>query len=254
VEPSSDEALSLVTLVRSSPELKLRILYTHGGHSYDVPPGSIPDIQRVAAQERDSIVALAKRVPGGVEGVITGVGSTPTCSHPPADGLEGISEMHPGNYLLYDVTQMLIGSCTREQIAMRVLTRVVGHYPSRASNPTQPAPAVRTNSLFARTGNTIQIDCGWTGCSQQGKENGFGEIEKYGSSASSNLVITNLKQEAGSVTTIDGSPLNFADYPLGTLMAILPWHSCAASHQHRRIYVTDGGDDIVDTWATVDGW
>lgn len=34
---------------------------------------------------------------------IVGVGSTPTCSNPVA--LKGVTEMHPGNYIYYDVMQ-----------------------------------------------------------------------------------------------------------------------------------------------------
>lgn len=43
-----------------------------------------------------------------------------------------------------DYQQFLIGSCTMNDIAVRVLTRVIGHYPDRGQ---------------------ILIDCGWTGLS-----------------------------------------------------------------------------------------
>ncbi len=83
-----------------------------------------------------------------------GVGSTPTCSCPP-EHLRGVTEMHPGNYLLYDSMQATIGSCEVGDIAVVVNTRVIGRYPSR---------------------NELVVDLGWTGILGQGAEAGFGMI------------------------------------------------------------------------------
>ena len=44
--------------------------------------------------------------------------------------------------------QHLVGSCTKDDIAIRVATRVVGHYPDR---------------------NQILVDCGFLGLSHDGK-------------------------------------------------------------------------------------
>lgn len=206
------------------------MLYTHAGHSYDVSYGDISAIKKISEDERDAVVKfknILKENNINVENVKTGVGSTPTCSHPPSH-LEGIDEMHPGNYFTYDFNQYLIGSCSKEDIACKVLTRVVGHYPKT---------------------NKIQIDCGWTGTSAQGKEFGYGCIED-----SEELVIENLKQEAGTVTTKDGSEIDFGKYPVGKILKILPWHSCASIHQHRRVYVVDEEERVVDEWECADGW
>lgn len=35
------------------------------------------------------------------------VGSTPTCSNPAAN-LQGVNEIHPGNYIFYDLFQVII--------------------------------------------------------------------------------------------------------------------------------------------------
>ena len=47
-------------------------------------------------------------------------------------------------FLPVDYQQFLVGSCKMDDIAVRVLTRVIGHYPERGQ---------------------ILIDCGWTGLS-----------------------------------------------------------------------------------------
>lgn len=96
------------------------------------------------------------------------IGSTPSCSHPVKD-MARLSEVHPGNYVFYgaytkiltylieshmffkgkwvcccvlDVQQSIIGSCSLEDVAVKVLTRVIGHCPHR---------------------NQLLIDCGWSG-------------------------------------------------------------------------------------------
>lgn len=46
-----------------------------------------------------------------------------------------------------DVQQSLIGSCSLEDVAVRVLTRVIGHYRHR---------------------NQLLVDCGWTALSHDG--------------------------------------------------------------------------------------
>ena len=113
---------------------------------------------------------------------------------------------------------------------MRVLTRVVGHYPKS---------------------NTLLIDCGWTGASAQGKEAGYGAFPLH-----PELRIANLKQECGEVGPADGvSPLQYARYPIGSLLALAPHHSCASTHQHAEVHVLD--DDrttVIDTWKVCKGW
>jgi len=115
-----------------------------GGHAYDPPPANYdrqsPEVwvQQVAAAERDAGAEAAKVVRGalrlhtsgsgsGSNGVLGGrhhhhgvsaaadaerlsvsVGSTPTCCLPPSDGYgsAGVTELHPGNYVLLDAAQV----------------------------------------------------------------------------------------------------------------------------------------------------
>ena len=68
--------------------------------------------------------------------------------------------------------------------------------------------------------------------------------------------ISNLKQECGEVSTADGATLEYARYPIGSLLAIAPHHSCAATHQHQHVYVVAEPTDrtIIDTWRICKGW
>ena len=102
VDPDDPSSADLARRLHDSPHCTLAGIYTHGGHSY----GASGDkgITEIAELERDAVVGFAGRCrTAGVPTV--GVGSTPTCSHPPAS-LEGVNEMHPGNYLVYDSMQV----------------------------------------------------------------------------------------------------------------------------------------------------
>ena len=57
------------------------------------------------------------------------VGSTPTAVH--AHSLAGVSEMRPGVYMFNDLDQLALGSCRPDDLALSVLTSVIGQYPER---------------------------------------------------------------------------------------------------------------------------
>ena len=114
IDPESSDAIKLADEIVRENKATLTGLYTHGGHSYNAPS---PDkIQEYSIQERDSIVLLSQKLSSKHKNLIVGVGSTPTCSKPPSDGLKGITEMHPGNYITFDYNQCVIGSCTIDQV------------------------------------------------------------------------------------------------------------------------------------------
>lgn len=201
--------------------------YTHGGHSYDEADAKA--VVAVAEKERDVTLSFAAKLrAAGIEVPSVGVGSTPTCSCPPAH-LDGIDEMHPGNFVYYDMMQTTIGACAPTDVAVRVLTRVLGHYP-------------KTNMLL--------VDMGWTGVSAQGKEHGYGAFLDEPT-----LKLKVLKQEAGEVESADGSPIDFSKYPIGSILAFAPWHSCAATHQHANIHVlAQDRETITESWRICKGW
>jgi len=60
---------------------------------------------------------------------VVSVGATPTCSR--GRNWAGCTELHPGNYLFYDVQQVAAGSATWADCACAVLTRVISVYPDR---------------------------------------------------------------------------------------------------------------------------
>ena len=103
-DPNDPSSVALVRMLVESGVTMLAGIYTHGGHSYDA--ANAAEIVRIAEQERDVTAGFRAKLRSiGLNVPVAGVGSTPTCSLPPAQ-LDGIDEMHPGNFLYYDMTQV----------------------------------------------------------------------------------------------------------------------------------------------------
>ena len=64
-----------------------------------------------------------------------------------------------------------------------------------------------------------------------------------------------LKQEAGEIESSDGSPLDYSRYPIGSILQLLPYHSCAAVACLARMQVVaEDGDTITDAYEICRGW
>ncbi|XP_038162255.1 D-threo-3-hydroxyaspartate dehydratase-like [Cyprinodon tularosa] len=140
-----------------------------------------------------------------------------------------LSEVHPGNYVFYDAMQSIIGSCSLDDVAVRVLTRVIGHCPHR---------------------NQLLIDCGWAGISLDGAgklPTGYAVIEGH-----PNLKLLSMTQEHGRVEPISG-PLDYSKYPIGSLLTLIPYHSCATAMMHPVYHVHSEGC-LLGKWTPTRGW
>uniref|UniRef100_A0A8B9KJR5 Zgc:162816 n=1 Tax=Astyanax mexicanus TaxID=7994 RepID=A0A8B9KJR5_ASTMX len=125
--------------------VELTGIYAHCGNTYGCKGEE--QIKAVAQQTTAITLQFMEKLKAiGIQGPKSSIGSTPSCSHPVPE-MAMLSEVHPGNYVFYDVQQSLIGSCKLEDVAVRVLTRVIGHYPHR---------------------NQLLVDCGWTALSLDG--------------------------------------------------------------------------------------
>ena len=229
VPSDSDTALKMVEKILSLPNAEFSGIYTHYGASYHCHGAE--EIKNSSAAAWGRLIDLANRIRAkGIECKNVGIGSTPGCSQPPDQKyVEGITEFHPGNYVFYDVCQVNIGACVEEDIAGKVLTRIISHYPD--------------------TGHML-IDCGWLALTLDslGKlPTGFCVFE-----GEPKLRLETMTQELGTVVALDGK-LDFSKYPIGSTLKILPNHACATAAMHPVYYVHDG-DTVVDEWRPVRGW
>lgn len=107
---------------------ELRGVVTHAGGSYDAI--GVAALERAAEEERAGTVAAAKMLrDAGLPCPVVSVGSTPTAHF--ARDLTGVTEVRAGVYVFFDLVMAGIGVCSVEDIALSVLTSVIGHQHSK---------------------------------------------------------------------------------------------------------------------------
>ncbi|XP_063223800.1 D-serine dehydratase-like isoform X2 [Bacillus rossius redtenbacheri] len=229
----TEKIVQVASLVANSKTAKFQGIYLHCGDSYYQKTHDT--VLEVRKNGTTAILSVAETLEkAGIPCKTFGIGSTPSCSMDftkSADGnLARLTEAHPGNYIFYDAQQESIGSCTFDDLACRVMTRVIGHYPSA---------------------NYMLIDCGFTALTKQGfnllKTPGFSVIQ-----GEPNLKVTALTQEIGKVEAIDGK-LDYSKYPVGSPLFLYPYHVCATAAMHPVYYVHEG-DKVIEEWIPTRGW
>jgi len=228
VDPSAPESVQLAGKMQASKHIQFKGILTHAGHSYHCR--NREEIIAVAGQERDVMVKFSEGLKQhGIICDTISVGSTPTAVH--SSGWQGVTEIRPGNYAFFDKFQADVGSCTLEEVAATVLTTVVAHYPQH---------------------NQILIDSGALALS---KDPGAAHLDNnivYGAVAGHPLLkIFSISQEHGLITS--EGPIVFNDIPVGSLLRIIPNHSCLTAALFPEYHVVDD-NRIVDQWRPMRGW
>ncbi|PMY05464.1 alanine racemase, partial [Pseudomonas sp. GW460-13] len=101
---------------------------THAGSSYDLD--TLAALAAMAEQERAGCVRAATRLrEAGLPCAEVSVGSTPTALS--AASLEGVTEVRAGVYVFFDLVMRNVGVCTEDEMALSVLTTVIGHQPEK---------------------------------------------------------------------------------------------------------------------------
>jgi D-serine deaminase-like pyridoxal phosphate-dependent protein len=109
-------------------------VFTHPGHAYERPGSSAraaDDEARVLAEGRAALQAAGFAV------TVRSGGSTPTARHarrlpaPPGADATGTDEQRPGSYVFNDRSQVALGSCRPQDVALVVAATVVSAAPAR---------------------------------------------------------------------------------------------------------------------------
>lgn len=223
-----NRGLELARRLSSSAACSFHGIYCHEGQSYSSKDAG--DIDQFSSQAAERILHLAKRLKeAGIECKSVGVGSTPTASRP-SEAMKHLTELHPGNYLFYDAQQYLMGSCGIDDVAALIATRVIGQYPHR---------------------NQLLIDAGWTAVSLDG-QNGIPDGKYCLVVDHPNLRLVKMTQEVGFLEPVKGE-MDFENFPIGKLLFLMPYHSCATACMHDRYYICEG-DNIIDVYKPCRGW
>lgn len=234
VAPESPELLELAQILANSNTL--RGVITHAGESYNVIG---PDAHAAFAErERAACVLTATRLREARHSCeIVSVGSTPT-AHGARD-LTGVTELRAGVYIFFDLVMAGIGVCTLSDIALSVLTSVIGHQPEK--------------------GWTL-IDAGWMamsrdrGTADQAVDQGYGVVCSLDGTPFPDLIVSSCNQEHGVVALRNGVTGPAPDFPIGTLLRILPNHACATAAQHSHYNVLPESKGTLLKWERFGGW
>lgn len=236
IAPTSARLLELGRVIHDEAGLTLAGVLTHAGESYSCnePVGLLA----MAVQERDACVTAATRLRTvGLPCPIVSVGSTPTACA--AEDLGGITDIRAGVYVFFDLVMANIGVCGLDDIALSVLTTVIGHQPEK--------------------GWAI-VDAGWMAMSRdrgtagQAIDYGYGQVCDLDGTPIDGAKMIKANQEHGIVTSAGAAPASITErLPVGTVLRILPNHACATGAQHDH-YQTVIGRQVGAVWPRFSGW
>ncbi len=262
---------------------------THGGHSYKL--NSTEALAAFSEQERSRCVFAAERLrAAGFACPLVSIGSTPTAlsyHHQGEQALHGVSEVRAGVYVFFDLVMVNIGVCKLDNIALSVLTSVIGHQEDKGwvlvdagwmamsrdrgtaeqkvdygygqvcdAERCEPIPGVIMCSANQEHG-IIEVHVPEAAAtvgerSETEKAEKSEKIEKNSNETKSTAVAIDLKKE----------------FPVGRLLRVLPNHACATAAQFDKYFVVDStdtassndityggsGEKVVAVWDKFGGW
>ena len=235
IKPEGAELLEVAHALQAGG-MTLGGVLTHAGSSYDV---DTPDaLTAIAEQERAGCVHAASRLrAAGFVCPGVSVGSTPTALS--ARSLAGVTEVRAGVYVFFDLVMHNIGVCRLDEIALSVLTTVIGHQ---------------------RDKGWAIVDAGWMamsrdrGTQKQKCDFGYGQVCTLDGQVLENIAFTSANQEHGILSCGAGASIDIANQlPIGTRLRVLPNHACATGAQH-GCYQAFEGDGRVVEWPRFYGW
>ncbi|MHC8334433.1 DSD1 family PLP-dependent enzyme [Pseudomonas sp. LB3P25] len=231
-----DSALIDVARVLSEGGMQLRGVMTHAGSSYELD--NLEALQILAEQERFLCVSAAERIRDArMACPEVSIGSTPTALS--ALSLKGVTEVRAGVYVFFDLVMHNIGVCQPDELALSVLTTVIGHQQDKG---------------------WIITDAGWMamsrdrGTQRQRQDFGYGQVCTEAGDWIEGALVTGANQEHGIITLGAAESANIvARFPIGSRLRILPNHACATGAQFPDYHACDA-EGVVHTWSRLHGW
>lgn len=229
---------SLVGIARLLDEggMQLCGVMTHAGSSYEL---DTPDaLQALAEQERNLCVRAAQRIrEAGLACPEVSIGSTPTALS--AQNLEGVTEVRAGVYVFFDLVMHNVGVCQAGELALSVLTTVIGHQQEKG---------------------WIITDAGWMamsrdrGTQRQSRDFGYGQVCSETGDWIDGALLTSANQEHGIITLTNAEHVDItARFPIGSRLRILPNHACATGAQFPYYLACDAVGQV-HNWSRLHGW
>lgn len=209
----------------------------HAGESYGL---NAPEALIEAAENERAVTVRAAEVlrRRGHACPIVSLGSTPTAHF--AENLSGITEVRAGVYMFFDLVQHGVGVCAIDDIAISVLTTVIGSKPEKG---------------------WLLVDAGWMALSRdrgtagQRVNQGHGLVCDAMGRVLEDVIVSQASQEHGILSMRPGSRNSMPKFPVGTRLRILPNHACATASQHEVYSVVNADDPRIEAqWPRIRGW
>jgi D-serine deaminase-like pyridoxal phosphate-dependent protein len=237
VRPDAAEQLIRIGRALTEGGAVLRGVLTHAGESYSAR--SVEALEQAAETERLAVLSAADILRNaGLPCPVLSVGSTPTAHF--ARDLTGVTELRAGVYLFFDLVMTGIGVCSVDDIALSVLTTVIGHQ---------------------RDKGWLIVDAGWMamsrdrGTARQPRDCGYGLVCDLSGRVLPDLMLSDANQEHGIISLRPGSGATLPDLTIGDRLRILPNHACATGAQHDRYHVVSGTSEAVTAvYPRFSGW
>ena len=188
------------------------------------------------------VSAARHLVRAGHDCPIVSVGSTPTARF--ARRMDGVTEVRVGTYVFMDLVMAGLGVCRVDDIALSVLTEVIGHR--------------------ERAGEWL-VDAGWMalsrdrGTANQAVDQGYGLVCDEDGEVMDDIIVRATSQEHGILAHRSGKPITADRFRIGQRLRILPNHACATAGKHDGYcLIGDGligdGQQARRYWPRMHGW
>ncbi|MGY6559285.1 MAG: alanine racemase [Nitritalea sp.] len=195
----------ILALSATCPQLHFEGFYIHPGHTYT------GDVEAIYQETLQALEGLKNQFRGSYPGLKTRIGDTPGASIRSDFGT--VDSIGPGNYQFYDLTQVAIGSCVREDIAIALACPIVDIRADRGE------VLVHGGGVHLSK-DVLQVATGRS----------FGEVVRLESDGhwtffaeGQTPYVKSISQEHG---LIQGSPAWCRSLKIGGHLGILPVHSC----------------------------
>ncbi len=214
------EINEIINAIKKVPQFSFAGFLSHTGNTYT--QSSKDNILSLFDAARIKLVELKHYYLKDYPHLILSMGDTPSASL--AIKFDDIDEIRPGNFVFYDVTQHLLGSCDLNDIAVAVYCPVVAKYPERNQITVYGGAVHLSKEKAIMNGKEIY------GLISLIDNQGFGNVlaDSY---------VESLSQEHGIICM----PLKVIEQlKLGDIIAIFPVHSCITVDLNREILSLDG--------------
>jgi len=222
----SEKINEILEAAKNSSKLNFIGFLTHSGQTYHAK--SKKEILQIHFDSIKKMNSLKEKYIQDFANIEISIGDTPSCSI--AEDFKGVDEIRPGNFILYDLMQYKLGSCSIQDIAVSLACPVVSIHKERDE--------------IIVYGGGVQLSKEFL-TDKNGNKN-FGYIINFQENNFSlpvkNTFVKSLSQEHGIIKT---NPDFISKIKIGDVIGILPIHACMTVSAMKNYLTFDG--EVLET-------